>query len=410
MGCTTFIEPSSIAYQGHGPEIVQRLPGQRNADLEIVDRGIIPDVFNTMEGTLPTQQAKISDTSHKRTLIVYLFPAFTTSDTTLQAIPPDITKLLTRVAPYIQPPVLTNTSHSAVVIRLTYILRLLPNDPIPPINTWATVSSQLPQNTEIKTWETSHGSYEIILDLLPPNCPPPSSTDPRFKLAVFDMDSTLIDQEVIDELARSIGLTPAVSAITARAMNGEIDFAASLRERVALLKGVRADVWESLRTDGSITIAKGARELIAGLKDMGVRTAVVSGGFMPMAEWLKGQLGLDYAFANHLLTAPEDEVLPYEHLSGELDPRKPLIDAQQKKDILLRLAAQHDVPVEQTIAVGDGSNDLLMMHAAGMGVAFRAKEKVQREAPRRLNGESLEALLYLFGAGEFKHTEEMQRP
>ena len=219
------------------------------------------------------------------------------------------------------------------------------------------------------------------------------------------MDSTLIDQEVIDELARSIGLTPAVSAITARAMNGEIDFATSLHERVGLLKGVRADVWESLRTDGSITIARGARELISGLKAMGVVTAVVSGGFTPMAEWLQAQLGLDYAFANHLLTAPPEDGLPYEHLSGQLDPGKPLVDGQQKKDILLRLAAEHEVPIERTIAVGDGSNDLLMMHAAGMGIAFRAKEKVQREAPRGLNGESLEEVLYLFGGGEFEFDE-----
>ena len=218
------------------------------------------------------------------------------------------------------------------------------------------------------------------------------------------MDSTLIDQEVIDELARSIGLTPAVSAITARAMNGEIDFATSLHERVSLLKGVRADIWESLRTDGCITIANGARQLIRELKAMGVTTAVVSGGFLPMAEWLQGQLGLDYAFANHLLTAPPDDVLPFEHLSGALDPGKPLIDAQQKKDILLRLAVEHDVPVEQTIAVGDGSNDLLMMHAAGMGIAFRAKERVQREAPRRLNGDSLGELLYLFSDGELEHS------
>ena len=193
-------------------------------------------------------------------------------------------------------------------------------------------------------------------------------------------------------------------------MNGEIDFATSLHARVALLKGVRADVWESLRTDGSITVARGARELISGLKAMGVVTAVVSGGFTPMAEWLQAQLGLDYAFANHLLTAPPgDDGVPYEHLSGRLNPATPLVDGQLKKDILLRLAAEHAVPVEQTVAVGDGSNDLLMMHAAGMGVAFRAKEKVQREAPRRLNGESLEEVLYLFGGGEFEFDGETSR-
>lgn len=140
------------------------------------------------------------------------------------------------------------------------------------------------------------------------------------------MDSTLIDQEVIDELARSIGVTDTVSSITTAAMNGEIDFATSLHQRVALLNGVRADVWETLRNNGQITIAKGARELITGLKAMGVTTAVVSGGFMPMAEWLQQQLGLDYAFANHLLTTPPTDVLPYEHICGELDPGKPLID------------------------------------------------------------------------------------
>lgn len=341
----------------------------------------------------------MADTSDSRTLHVYFFQKRKRPASPHHFEPEDFTKLLTRLTPFIQPPILSDKSYAPSVIRLTYTLHLLPNDPIPPINTWATISSELPDNADITSFETTHNT-EIIIDLLPPN-----PTTQRFKLAVFDMDSTLIDQEVIDELARSIGLTPAVSAITARAMNGEIDFAASLRERVALLKGVRADIWSSMQTDGSISIARGARELIAGLKAMGVTTAVVSGGFMPMAEWLKEQLGLDYAFANHLHTVQGSDVLPYEHLSGELDPAKPLVDAQLKNDILLELAARHEVPVEQTIAVGDGSNDLLMMHAAGMGVAFRAKEKVQREAPRRLNCDSLEALLYLFGAGKFESSE-----
>lgn len=241
---------------------------------------------------------------------------------------------------------------------------------------------------------------ELVFDLIPSSLPLNPKTletpPPRFKLAVFDMDSTLIDQEVIDELARSIGLTEAVSTITARAMNGEIDFAESLKERVALLRGVRADVWDTLKTDGSITIAEGAKKLISSLNSMGVKTAVVSGGFLPMAEWLKAQLGLDYAFANHLLTASALEEYPFVHLNGLLDSEKPLVDAQHKAEVLLMLAKENGIEVEQTIAVGDGSNDLLMMNAAGLGVAWNAKESVQKKAPARLNGDSLEELLYLF--------------
>ena len=127
---------------------------------------------------------------------------------------------------------------------------------------------------------------------------PPVHARRKIRLALFDMDSTLIDQEVIDELARSIGKSDAVSAITARAMDGEIDFATSLRERVVMLRGVRAEVWEDLKR--TVTIASGARELILKLKGAGVVTGVISGGFIPMAEWLKEELGLDYAFANHV--------------------------------------------------------------------------------------------------------------
>ena len=170
--------------------------------------------------------------------------------------------------------------------------------------TYSTTSLTLPpshfrHHPTITNFETANG-LELVLDIFPSSPAHPSRRP--LKLVVFDMDSTLIDQEVIDELARTINITPAVSAITARAMNGEIDFAESLRERVALLKGVKADVWEDLK--GIITIAAGAKELIAALRNLGVKTAVVSGGFAPMAEWLKGELGLDYAFANHVRIPP----------------------------------------------------------------------------------------------------------
>ena len=115
------------------------------------------------------------------------------------------------------------------------------------------------------------------------------------------MDSTLIDQEIIDELARSVGLTAQVSAITARAMNGEIGFESSLRERVGMLKGVRESVWEELK--GRVTVAEGAKELVGFLRGRGCMTGVVSGGFAPMAEWLGGELGLDFVVANHVCVA-----------------------------------------------------------------------------------------------------------
>ena len=139
-------------------------------------------------------------------------------------------------------------------------------------------------------------TVEIILDTM--RFPVSNFPGRPVRLAIFDMDSTLINEEVIDELARSIGKTEAVSAITARAMNGELNFETSLRERVAMLKGVRTDVWVELKR--TVTIAEGAKELVRGLKKMGAVTGVVSGGFVPMAEWLREQLGLDYAFANHV--------------------------------------------------------------------------------------------------------------
>ncbi|KAJ5965710.1 Phosphoserine phosphatase [Penicillium waksmanii] len=210
------------------------------------------------------------------------------------------------------------------------------------------------------------------------------------RLAVFDMDSTLIENEVIDEIAKFIGVEKEVSEITERAMNGELDFAASLKERVGLLKGVPADVFEKLKS--VITISKGARELCRALKALGYKMAVLSGGFQPLAEWLAGELGLDYAVANHLEIDTATQTL-----TGKLVESKPIIDAAQKRTLLKSIAAENNIPISQTITVGDGANDLLMLHAAGLGVAWRAKPKVQLEAPTRANGESLVDILYLLG-------------
>lgn len=249
--------------------------------------------------------------------------------------------------------------------------------------------SRIRHDAPIRDFEIQH-DLEIIIDA----SPNASGHHQRpLQLALFDMDSTLINEEVIDELARSIGISDAVSAITARAMNGDIDFATSLKERVAMLKGVRTNVWEDLKR--TVTIATGARELVSGLKTRGVLTGVVSGGFTPMAEWLKGELGLDVAFANHLLEEGPTVDLPYPHLSGLLDPNYPIVTPELKRETLKRLAANHAIPLSETLAVGDGSNDLLMLGTAGLGIAWNAKEKVQIRAPMRLNGNSLADVLYL---------------
>ena len=193
-------------------------------------------------------------------------------------------------------------------------------------------------------------------------------------LAVFDMDSTLIQQEVIDELARSVGRYEQVAAVTEAAMRGELDFEASLRARVASLKGVPTDIWDKLKAE-VITFTPGARELVRFLKGQGWKTAVLSGGFTPLAFWVKDILGLDYAHANQLATDDSTSTL-----SGELKPGAPIVGAAMKRELLLKLAAENKISVHHTIAVGDGSNDLLMMGAAGLGIAFNAKPEGARSS------------------------------
>jgi phosphoserine phosphatase len=208
------------------------------------------------------------------------------------------------------------------------------------------------------------------------------------RLVVFDMDSTLIEEEVIDLIAASIGVEAEVSAITTRAMNGELDFSASLKERVKLLKGVDANIFTQLQS--VITPTKGARELVRALKRIGCKTAVLSGGFIPLTQWLADQLGIDYAFANTLASDSTSS-----SLTGEVVGT--IVNAERKRDLLLEIAKKENVPLEQVVAIGDGANDLLMLKAAGLGVAFNAKPLVQMEAKARLNGDSLLDLLHIFG-------------
>ncbi|MCJ1474578.1 hypothetical protein MMC13_003237 [Lambiella insularis] len=223
------------------------------------------------------------------------------------------------------------------------------------------------------------------------------------RLAVFDLDSTLIRQEVIDELAKSIGMGEAVAEITHRAMHGELDFEQSLRARVALLKGVDAgSVWDHLKQ--TITFAEGARQLCRALKRLGVKMAVISGGFMTIAEWVAEELGLDYGYANDLQVSPPKPPYPYTFLTGNLQPGSAIVDAAAKENLVLSIAAKNGISLSDTLCVGDGANDLRMLSAVafggGQGIAFKAKPNVQKVAPNRLNSASLVDLLFLYGYDE----------
>jgi phosphoserine phosphatase len=207
-------------------------------------------------------------------------------------------------------------------------------------------------------------------------------------LVVFDMDSTLIEQEVIDVIASYAGLEEQVSKITAAAMNGEIDFNESLIQRAALLKGISSDVFEELKSRLSFT--PGARELTRVLRKKGAKLAVLSGGFVPLANWVKEQLGLDYAYAN-VLEVSEDG----SELNGQVSGQ--IVNSSVKAALLQEIAEKEKIEIDRVVAIGDGSNDLEMMQVAGFGIAFNAKPVVQQRAPSRLNTRSLQDVLYIFG-------------
>ncbi|CAH2356015.1 phosphoserine phosphatase [[Candida] railenensis] len=208
------------------------------------------------------------------------------------------------------------------------------------------------------------------------------------KLFVFDMDSTLIYQEVIELIAAYAGIEDRVAEITERAMNGELDFTESLKERVKLLKGIDSTtIWEELKF--KIEITNGALELCKALKSLDCVMAVCSGGFIPLAEHVKTVLGLNYAYANQLSTTAE----------GILDgtTKGMIVNGDKKAELLLEIAAKHNIDPQTAVAVGDGANDLNMMAAGGFGVAWNAKPKVQQLAPCCLNTKSLQDILYIMG-------------
>jgi phosphoserine phosphatase len=214
------------------------------------------------------------------------------------------------------------------------------------------------------------------------------------RLVVMDMDSTLIQIEVIDELARIAGVGAQVALITERAMNGELDFPAALRERVALLSGLPAAALEEVYRN--IPFTPGAKTLVRVLKRLGFKTAVISGGFSYFADRIKDDLGLDYAFANEL-----------EIVDGLVTGRVigQVVDGGRKAELLEEIAAKEGVTLDQAIAIGDGANDLPMLGKAGLGIAFNAKARVREEANYHINQQRLDSILYLLGISEREMSE-----
>ena len=206
------------------------------------------------------------------------------------------------------------------------------------------------------------------------------------RLIVMDVDSTLIAGEVIDMLAARAGCAEQVAKLTAATMRGDLDFATALTERVALLAGQDAAILDQVRQE--LRLAPGARTLITTLGRLGYRCGIVSGGFSQITDPLAADLGLDYAAANTLEIA-----------GGKLTGRLagPIIDRAGKVDALRRFAAQADIPLSQTVAIGDGANDLDMIAAAGLGIAFNAKPAVRDAADTSISVPYLDTVLYLLG-------------
>jgi len=224
-------------------------------------------------------------------------------------------------------------------------------------------------------------SAQLDIDIQPDSV---SSTDR--KLIVLDMDSTLIGAEVIDELAKLAGVGEQVTRITESAMRGEIDFKQSFRRRVALLHGLETNRISQVLEH--IPLTEGAERLVSTLKQMGWKTAIVSGGFTFVAEHLQQKLGFDYVYANRLETSNG-------LVTGEVNSK--IIDATRKAELLKKIADFEEITLDQVVAIGDGANDLAMLDVAGLGIAFHAKPVVKASARHAISHLGLDAVLFLVG-------------
>ena len=208
----------------------------------------------------------------------------------------------------------------------------------------------------------------------------------RKKIIVFDMDSTIVDGEIIDEMARIAGVGKEVAAITEKGMRGEIDFSESLRRRVSFLRGLKMKSLESIAKTFNLT--KGSEELVAALKEMGFKIALISGGFSYFTDVLKKKLGFDYAFGNELEISKG-------RLSGRIRGR--IIDAKRKAEVLDAICRRERITRDEVVAVGDGSNDQIMVANAGLGIAFNAKEILKKVADGAITKDHMRGILYCLG-------------
>ncbi|MEP5763926.1 MAG: phosphoserine phosphatase SerB [Halieaceae bacterium] len=209
------------------------------------------------------------------------------------------------------------------------------------------------------------------------------------RLVAFDMDSTLIDAEVIDELAHRAGVGEEVSAITEQAMRGEIEFSESFRRRVALLKGLDESVLGEVAQE--LQLSEGAERLVSTLRSLGYKTAILSGGFSYFGQYLQQRLGIDYVYANEL------EIVDG-RVTGEVVGE--IVDGERKAALLREIAGRERIDMEQVISVGDGANDLPMLSIAGLGIAFRAKPLVKQSAEQSISTLGLDGILYLLGISD----------